>query len=116
MGKVKTRLLGMEEIEEKQKKEQKEKAKEKKMAKKTEKKEEPKKKEEKKEVKVKKAKKIIVKQRGKKYIGVKKLVDITKSYGLADAVELLKKMKTAKFDAAVELHLVIDEVGLKGEI
>src|SRR3990167_9713969 len=84
MGKVKTRLLGMEEIEEKQKKEQKEKAKEKKMAKKTEKKEEPKKKEEKKEVKVKKAKKIIVKQRGKKYIGVKKLLDITKSYGLAD--------------------------------
>jgi len=116
MGKVKTRLLGMEEIEEEQKKEQKEKAKEKKMAKKTEKKEEPKKEEEKKEVKVKKTKKIIVKPKGKKYVGVKKLVDKTKSYALADAVELLKKMKTTKFDAAVELHLVVDETGLKGEI
>ncbi len=110
----------MEEIEEKQKKEQKEKAKEKKMAKKTEKKpavaETKEVKEEKKEVKIKKAKKVTVKPKGKKYNEVKKLVDPTKSYSLKDAVTLLKKMKTTKFDAAFELHFVVDETGLKGEL
>jgi len=99
MGKVKTRLLGLEEIEEKQKKEQKEKA----------------------EIKVekpkdKKTQKIQTKSRGKKYLEVKKLVDKTKTYSLKDAVALLKKMKTSKFDESVELHLIIDETGLKGEV
>ncbi len=120
MGKIKTRLIGDLEIEEKQKKEQKEKAKEKKMIKKvplseavnkgaTEKSKEAKK-------EPKKIKKAFVKPRGKKYNEVKKLVDKTKFYSLNDAVELVKKMKTTKFDAAVELHLVVSEVGLKGEV
>ncbi|KKQ24127.1 MAG: hypothetical protein US40_C0011G0042 [Candidatus Roizmanbacteria bacterium GW2011_GWC2_37_13] len=115
MGKVKTRLLGLEEIEEKQKKEQKEKAAQKKAVKK---KEEPKKEA---EIKVekpkdKKTQKIQTKSRGKKYLEVKKLVDKTKTYSLKDAVALLKKMKTSKFDESVELHLIIDETGLKGEV
>ena len=125
MGKVKTRILGNEEVEEKQKKEQKLKSKEKKLLKK-------------KEViepsftkasppsgqptgdkpadKEKKAKKIEVKSRGKKYLAVKKLVDKTKTYLLKDAVDMLKKMKTAKFDESVEIHFVVDETGLKGEL
>lgn len=125
MGKVKTRILGLEDVEKEQKKEQKEKAAMKKMAKK---KEEPKEKvevkavEEKKEekkVEPKKEKKVVkagAKIRGKKYQKVVKMFDKTKSYSLKDAVKLVKEMKTAKFDETVELHLNVDETGLKGEV
>lgn len=56
------------------------------------------------------------KPRGKKYKEAKTLVDKTKSYLLDEAIELLKKMKLSKFDESVELHLNVDETGLKGEI
>ena len=122
MGKVKTRLLGLEDVEEKQKKEQKEKAAQKKaVKKKAEEIEEPKKTSptkplpvEKVAFKIKKVKK--EKPRGKKYQEAKKLIDKTKAYLLKDAVALLKKIKTSKMDESVELHLVVDETGLKGEI
>lgn len=122
MGKVKTRILGLEEVEEKQKKEQKEKAAQKKAIKKKEvtTKEEvkpvvtPK---TQKSVKASKPSKtaIKVKSRGKLYKEAIKLVDKTKTYSLKEAVLILKKMKTSKFDESVELHFVVDEVGLKGE-
>lgn len=124
MGKVKPRLLGDENIEEKQKKEQKAKSKEKKMLKK------------KNVVGVgvirpavgvdhdrpvpKKVgvilKKASVKPRGKHYQEAKKIVDANKYYSLKEAVSLLKKMKLVKFDQSVELHFVVDETGLRGEI
>lgn len=69
-----------------------------------------------KEEKPKKKKTIIVKSRGKKYKEAKQLVDRTKLYILKDAIELLKKIKTAKFDESVELHINVDETGLKGEV
>lgn len=56
------------------------------------------------------------KPRGKKYEEAKRLVDKTKSYLLEEAIDLLKKMKPPKFDESVELHLNVDETGLKGEI
>ncbi|MDO4714273.1 MAG: 50S ribosomal protein L1 [bacterium] len=40
---------------------------------------------------------------GKKYVEMKKLVDKSKLYPLAEAVELLKKVNYAKFDAGIEL-------------
>lgn len=40
---------------------------------------------------------------GKKYNEVKKLVERTKAYPLAEAVALLKKVNYAKFDAGIEL-------------
>lgn len=40
---------------------------------------------------------------GKKYTESKKLVDSTKIYSIADAVELVKKTTTTKFDATVEI-------------
>lgn len=40
---------------------------------------------------------------GKKYNEVRKLVERTKAYPLAEAVELLKKVNYAKFDAGIEL-------------
>lgn len=120
MGKVKTRILGLEEIEEKQKRQQKEKAAQKKALKEKNKKEEVKK-EEKEEEKVVLEKKSLSKitkskPRGKRYLEAKKLVDKNKFYSIDEAVSLLKKMKTAKFDESVELHLVVDEKGLKGEV
>jgi large subunit ribosomal protein L1 len=134
MGKIRTRTIGLEDVEEKQKKEQKRKAVEKKISKKhleakiaAETKEkidnegnvkklpsvkstdvELKKKDTKKQAKE--------KARGKNYQKSKKLVDRTKIYSLIEAIELLKKMKYAKFDESVELHLNVDKSGLRGEV
>lgn len=135
MGKVKTRLLGLEEIEEKQKKEQKEKAAKKKAAKKKDfvianssvtpgktiiqdekifnqvkNDKETKKTSPVKNLTVK------VKSRGKRYEEAKKLIDKSKTYSIKDAVSILKKMKSSKIDESVELHLVVTEIGLKGEV
>ena len=42
---------------------------------------------------------------GKKYVEAAKLVDRAKYYESAEAIELVKKTATAKFDETVELHL-----------
>ena len=44
-------------------------------------------------------------KRGKKYQEVAKLVDRSKLYDIGEAIELVKKTKTAKFDESVELHI-----------
>jgi len=119
MGKIRTRILGLEEVEEKQKKEQKEKAIQKKSVKKQKKEEKKETKEEKVEKKAKEKERsqlIKTKPRGKKYQQAKSQIDKNKSYSIEEAVSLLKKIKTANFDESVELHLVVDEVGLKGEV
>lgn len=124
MGKVKPRLIGDVEVEEKQKKEQKEKAAQKKLSKK---KEEPEKKEEVKieKPKEKKVQRIQVKPRGKRYNENKKILysssEVEKNGSrqartINEAIKILKKMKLSKFDESVELHLVVDETGLKGEV
>lgn len=41
----------------------------------------------------------------KRFEGVKKLVDKTKTYSIDEAVALVKKAATAKYDEAVELHV-----------
>ena len=121
MGKVKPRLIGDTEIEEKQKKEQKARAMEKKMLKKKD----EKKVEEVSDVVVEKVeKKAKVKTafvkttavKGKKYLEAKKMVEAGKFYSLKDAVAVLKMMKLVKFDQSVELHFTADETGLKGEV
>jgi len=124
MGKVKARVLGLESVEKEQKDEQKRKAYEKKVKKAVKEVSAPQAEstEPKKPIaeKTKAAKKTVkvgaVQSRGRKYLAVKKLVDRSKLYGLSDAVALLKKLKTAKFDEAVELHLNVDKTGLKGEL
>lgn len=138
MGKIRTKILGLEEVEKSQKEEAKKRSEEKKLKKaKTEKSEEvveekkslPQKKDEsaesveKKDIKVVKNKvkkeekvKIVEKKRGKKYQEVKKLVDRSKEYSVEHAVELLKKLKTVKFDESVEIHMNVDETGLRGEV
>ncbi len=145
MGKIRTRILGDETLEKQQKAEQKQRSQEKKSAKKIhlagmkggarmvsveadekslEKMEKAKKILEEKPASAEtpvdrekpKKKTVSVKPRGKKYKEAKKLVNTTKPYFLKDAVELLKEMKLSKFDESVELHLNVDETGLKGEI
>ncbi len=145
MGKIKTRILGLEEIEEEQKKQQKEKMSQKKARMKAEKhkirtpglkggermvavevkekdveKMEKAKKliEEKKETKKPTAGKKVKKEkkRGAAYLKAKKAIDKNKKYSLAEAVKLLKKIKYSRFDETVEVHLNVDKVGLKGEV
>ena len=139
MGKIRTRILGLEEVEKQQKEEQKKKREEKKQEKKkirapglkggermveVEVKEEDLSKMEKakqileKEVKTEKkvVKKIKVYARGKKYLNAKKAIDKNKIYSINEAIDLLKKIRYASFDESVELHLNVDKVGLKGEV
>ncbi len=125
----------MEDVEQKQKEDQKKRAVEKKMKKKpskavealveVEKKEKmeagqekvEKKAEARAEVKDKKTaatKKVHV--RGKKYQASLKNIDQKKAYSIKESITLLKKVKYAKFDESVELHLNVDEGGLKGEL
>ncbi len=139
MGKIRTRIVGDIEAEKKQKEEQKERAKGKKSKKKaastpvktakiektsvkvSRAKKEPEKEEVSKKPTVKRTEKIAkptisVRKRGRKYKEAKKLIDKTKTYSLGQALELLKKMKIAGFDESLELHINVDQTGLRGEV
>ncbi|HEX7542542.1 MAG TPA: hypothetical protein VF385_00460 [Patescibacteria group bacterium] len=130
MGKVKPRLIGNEEIEEKQKEKQKTKSMEKKMIKKKNVKKDEnvgvlRAKPVQDDVEIKKekspkpsrsAKTLVVNLHGKNYQEARKMIDRNKYYSLEEAISLLKKIKPTKFDQSVELHFVVDEIGLKGEI
>ncbi len=137
MGKVKTRFLGVEEIEKKQKQEQKKKADKKSKIKlpgkhkggertvvvetdeasqeKLEKAkalvEQKQVEEKKKTIKQKKAR-----VRGERYMQAKKLVEREKTYSLSEAFKLLKEMKTVGFDQSLELHANLTKEGMKGEL
>jgi len=140
MGKIRTRVLGLEEEEKKQKVEQKKRAEDKKAHKvhlsglkggermvEVEASEESLQKMEKakkliaeapvaKTAADKKVKKIKAKARGENYQKAKKKIDKNKKYSLAEAIDILKKIKFANFDESVEIHLNVDEVGLRGEV
>ncbi len=47
--------------------------------------------------------------RSKRYVGSKSSLDRTKTYALSEAIAVLKKIATAKFDEAVEVHFVLTE-------
>lgn len=126
MGKIRTRTIGNEEVENEQKEEQKKRSAEKKADKKKPAEEvETVKAESTEEKTPKKAKKAKVEEDSekktpklvsKKHKAAVAKVDKSKQYGVEEAIELLKKIKYAKFDEAVEVHLNVDETGLKGEI
>lgn len=54
--------------------------------------------------------------RGKKYQQAASLIDKTKNYPAADAVDLLYKTSTVKFDPTVEVHLNVNDKSIKGTI
>jgi large subunit ribosomal protein L1 len=125
MGKVRTRILGLEDLEQQQKEEQKKRSAEKKAEKGQDadvseveaKEEKPSKKKAKKVEDTKRAKKGKSHARGAKYVKSAKQIDKeVASYKVADAIPLLKKLAYAKFPEAVELHLNVDKTGLKGEV
>jgi large subunit ribosomal protein L1 len=142
MGKIRTRIIGNEEIEEKQKEEQKKRSAEKKMEKNKEKAKpekeapsEPAKKKDSEEVKAtpvqggkekpeggekkkknKKGSARVARVRGKKYTGALKKLDQTKKYTVEDAINELKKIAYAKFEESVELHINVLKESLRGEV
>ncbi len=119
MGKIRTRIIGLENVEEEQKKEQKKRSEEKKTKEKPVKKEESteKKPQAKKEsIKKETEKKQKVRSHGKTYLEAQKLIDRKKKYTLQESIGLLKKIKRSSFDETVELHINVDKTGLKGEV
>lgn len=119
MGKIRTRTIGLENVEEEQKKEQKKRSEEKKTKEKPVKKEELTEKKplsKKENVKKETEKKQKVRSRSKTYLEAQKLIDRKKKYTLQESIGLLKKIKRSSFDETVELHINADKTGLKGEI
>lgn len=54
--------------------------------------------------------------RSKKYQSVALMVDKKKQYSLAEALELLPKLKLSRFDETVELHINTTEAGLTADL
>lgn len=54
--------------------------------------------------------------RGKKYQEKRSLVDKTREYPVAEAVELVKKMNFTKFVGTVEAHLEVKEAGINATL
>lgn len=144
MGKIRTKFIGLEEVEKKQKEKTKIRREEKKkregikirptggkggermkqveVSEKELKKMEKAKKilEEKPEIKETKklteTKKLRKRTRGKNYQEAKKKIDKNKKHGVKMAISILKKIKFTKFDETVELHINTKENNLKGEV
>lgn len=103
MGKIRTQILGLEDIDKKPVQSKAE-AKVEKAA--------EAKKNEAKTAKVNVSKKV----RGKKYLEAKKKMGEVKKAKLAEAIELLKKAKYVSFDESVDLHMNVEKTGLRGEV
>ncbi len=54
-------------------------------------------------------------RKGKAQVAVRQLVDKSKTYSLAEALELVKKTSTVKFDASVEVHIRLGIDPRKGD-
>lgn len=121
MGKIRTRILGFEEIEKQQKEEQKKRSLEKKVKKSDSdeevneeiQEEQPK---ETKKASNKKKSGARVHQVSKKHQQAVSKVDKKQLYSLDSAVELLKKVKYTSFDGSFEMHMNVLSIGLKGEV
>lgn len=61
-------------------------------------------------------KKKAVKSRSKRWSQAKKLIEKGKTYNIKTAVSLLKKMPHFKFNETVELHLNVKDTVVKGEV
>ena len=139
MGKIRTKVLGNEELEKKQKAEAKSKSDQKKLVKGAKggerivsvgpseeelakleetkgtesnsaaaREEAPKKKS--------RQKKSKERSRSKSYQAVAQMVDRSKKYNLSDGIILLEKLKRAKFDETVELHINTTETGINATV
>ncbi len=57
-----------------------------------------------------------VKTRSQKYLQAKKEIDKTKFYPLSESIKLLKKISISHFNGSVDVHLNVNETGLKGMV
>lgn len=55
-------------------------------------------------------------KRGSKYTAARSLVDKTKRYSIAEAIELVKKTAYAKFDATITADAVVKDIGDQGSV
>lgn len=119
MGKIRTRVLGYEDIEAEQKKKQKERSQEKKASKSVESQDEKQPETKPEPKKMKKKSHGGPKRRvghGRKYNESMQKVDKKKVYSSQEAIASLKAAAFAKFDESFELHLNLDKKGIKGEV
>ncbi|NTU46059.1 hypothetical protein HGA88_00335 [Candidatus Roizmanbacteria bacterium] len=120
MGKIRTRILGYEEIERQQKEEQKQRSLDKKQTKGEGSVEETDGEtsavESKNKKQTRKTSKSKVHVRSEKYLKAKAKLDQSKKYLISDAVTLLKKSAYAGFDESLEIHMNVSKQGLKGEV
>lgn len=56
------------------------------------------------------------KTRSKKYLQAKKEIDKNKFYPLSESIKLLKKISISHFNGSVDVHLNVNETGLKGTV
>ena len=56
------------------------------------------------------------KKSSSQYIKAKQKVDANKLYSLQEALPLVKEVSLSKFVGSIEVHLLVKEIGLKGEI
>lgn len=61
-------------------------------------------------------KKKVSRTRSARYQAARSQIDKTKSYDVAQAVELLKKLSYTKFDGSIEAHVQLKEVGLQATV
>ena len=55
-----------------------------------------------------------IKPRSKKYQEISKDLDRSKTYPLSEAVDMVKKLNYAKFDATLEAHINTSQTGIRG--
>ncbi len=65
---------------------------------------------------VKKKASVKTKTKGKKYLAARKKIDRNKAYPLTKAIKLAQETSITKFNGSVDVHLVVKEKGLRGEI
>lgn len=116
MGKIRTRILGLEDIEKQQKEEQKKRSAEKTAEKTVGEQSDVKQEESKVEPAKEQKKTVVARARGKKYLAAKKTVGKGTKMKLTEAIELLKKAKYAAFDESVDVHMNVVKTGLRGEV
>lgn len=65
---------------------------------------------------VKKKPKAKVKTRGKKYQEARKKIDRNRVYPLPEGIKLAQETSISRFNGAIEVHLIVKESSLKGEV
>ncbi|HNQ16803.1 MAG TPA: hypothetical protein PKJ26_02475 [Candidatus Woesebacteria bacterium] len=64
----------------------------------------------------KKSTKVAKSRRGKRYVAARSIIDKTKPYTIAEAVELVKKTSYGKFDSSITVDATVKEIGDQGSV